>query len=104
MQPVIQNAPKKSFVRSAFLLMGGTIFCQALTIVASPMLTRIFDASAYGTAGLISTVAGSMAWAAGLRYELGIVLAKKRKTGNVAPIPMFLLKKACKTVSDRINC
>lgn len=83
MQPVIQDAPKKSFVRSAFLLMGGTIFCQALTIVASPMLTRIFDASAYGTAGLISTVAGSMAWAAGLRYELGIVLAKKRKTGNV---------------------
>lgn len=90
MQPVIQDAPKKSFVRSAFLLMGGTIFCQALTIVASPMLTRIFDASAYGTAGLISTVAGSMAWAAGLRYELGIVLAKKKKTGNVLAFIILL--------------
>ncbi len=82
-RPIVDDAPKKSFSQSVFLLMSSTVITQAITVVASPFLSRIFDASAFGLAGLVSTVAGSMAWAGGFRYESAIVLAKRQKTANV---------------------
>lgn len=71
--------PNSEFVRNVLTLMTGTTIAQALPIVVSPILTRIYTPEDFGVFALfvaMSTIFGAIS--AG-RYELAIMLPKKEE-------------------------
>lgn len=67
---------KSEFARNVLTLMTGTTIAQAIPILLSPILTRIYTDEDYGLfAPLMSLVTGLLTIAA-LRYDLAIVLPK----------------------------
>ncbi len=69
--------PKSEFSQNVLTLMIGTTIAQAIPIVISPILTRIYTPKDFGVLALflaISTIFGSIANA---RYEIAIMLPKK---------------------------
>ena len=69
--------PKSEFTRNVLTLMTGTTIAQAIPIVISPILTRIYTPEDFGLFALfiaITSVFGSIATG---RYELAIMLPNK---------------------------
>lgn len=69
--------PKSEFSRNVLTLMTGTTIAQAIPIVISPILTRIYTPEDFGVFALflaITTIIGSVANG---RYELAIMLPEK---------------------------
>jgi len=62
-------------LRPIGVLVGGTAVAQLIGIVATPLLTRLYSTSAYGTLQLYSSVALFFIPISSLRYEMAIVLA-----------------------------
>lgn len=66
--------PKSSFARSVITLMTGTTIAQAIPIIITPALTRMYSPEDFGVLALfiaITTILGSVANG---RYELAIML------------------------------
>ena len=57
--------------------MGGTAIAQALTILAAPIITRLYGPEAFGLSALFSSLTSIIAVVACLRYELAIMLPEK---------------------------
>lgn len=69
--------PNLTFGRAArhvVQMMLGTGSAQALTLLAAPWLSRLYDPSAFGTYGVFLSLATTVAAVATLRYELAIVV------------------------------
>ena len=69
--------PKSEFSQNVLTLMIGTSIAQAIPILISPILTRIYTPKDFGVLALflaITTIFGSIANA---RYEIAIMLPKK---------------------------
>lgn len=65
---------KTSFSSDVLTLVGGTTFAQIITILAAPVLTRLYTPEEFGTWALlisITTIVGIMAC---MRYEFSIML------------------------------
>lgn len=62
--------------KNIFMLMGGTGIVQILTILVSPVLTRIYSPEVYGELGLILSFASVFASSVHLRLNLAIANAK----------------------------
>lgn len=68
--------PQNDFARGVSVLVGGTTSAQALMVLASPLLTRLYSPEDFG---LLAVYAGLLALfivVASLRYELAIPLPK----------------------------
>lgn len=63
-----------SFAGDVLKLVSGTTFAQALGIVASPFLTRLYGPEAFGVLGLFTSTTGIIGVMLCLRYELSIML------------------------------
>ena len=89
---LIQNRlPPVSFLRNVVTLMTGTTFAQALLILASPILTRLYSPEAFGVFALYLSVLGILTVAACWRYELAIVLpAKDEDAANLLVISICI--------------
>jgi lipopolysaccharide exporter len=77
-----QEADNKSnkdanFVRDVVKIAGGTTLAQVLSILASPVLTRLYGPDAYGLAALFNSILAIIGVVVCLRYELAIMLPKK---------------------------
>lgn len=70
---------KSNFTKNVFLLASGTAFAQALPIVISPILTRIYSPSDFGTLALFVAITSIFASITNGRYELAIMLPEKDK-------------------------
>lgn len=68
-----------SFARDVVTLMTGTTFAQVLTIIAAPILTRLYGPEDYGVLALYTSILGILTVIACLRYEFAIVLPEKDK-------------------------
>ena len=66
-----------SFASDVLKLAGGTAFAQALAILASPLITRLYGPEAFGLAALFTSIVGIVGVVACLRYELAIMLPKR---------------------------
>jgi lipopolysaccharide exporter len=64
-----------SFVRNAALLSIGTAAAQGFSVLAAPLLTRIYQAPAIGQLALFSSFISVASVSVSLKYELGIVSA-----------------------------
>ncbi len=68
------------FIGSAVALSVGTAVAQAVTILISPILSRLFLPEAFGLAALFTSVAGTVGLAGCLSYQLAIMLPEDDKT------------------------
>ncbi len=63
-------------VRGALALGGGAAAGQALALLCSPLLTRLYDVRAFGTFGTFTAVVSCLAAAATLRLDQAIVVER----------------------------
>lgn len=66
--------PKGEFARNVSTLMAGTGFAQAVPILISPILTRLYSPEEFGVFALYSSLVLGLLTLASLRYDLAIVL------------------------------
>ena len=71
------NKGTATFADNVLTLAFGTTIALAVTVLASPITSRLFDPEAFGLASLFRSGASMLAAIACLRYEMAIVLPKK---------------------------
>ena len=80
------------FVRNVAVLVTGTAAAQALTMLAYPILMRLFDPADFGLFALFGAIVMTVAVVASLRYELAIVLARnEREAVNVLALALGIV-------------
>jgi O-antigen/teichoic acid export membrane protein len=70
--------PKSEFSRNVLTLMTGTTIAQALPIAAAPILTRLYSPEDFGLFAFYFAIVSILAVLATARYELAIVLPKRK--------------------------
>ncbi len=81
-----------SFAIDALKLMSGSTLAQIITILAAPILTRLYGPAAFGVLGLFVATTRILTQVAGLRYELAIMLPKEDEEAiNVAGLTLSLV-------------
>jgi O-antigen/teichoic acid export membrane protein len=76
----LQALLKTDFLRSVAVLTGGTASAQALPILITPLLTRIYTPYDFSTLGVFLAVLGVMAVIVGGQYETAIPIPKQDET------------------------
>ena len=66
-----------SFASDVLKLVGGTALAQALAVLASPIITRLYGPEAFGVAALFTSITGIIGVIACLRYEMAIMIPDK---------------------------
>lgn len=72
--------PKSKFFRSISVLAGGTAIGQALVLLASPFITRLYTPEDFGLLAVYMSTLSMIGVIASLRYELAIPLPEENKT------------------------
>lgn len=85
-----RNLPQNSFARGVSVLVGGTAGAQALMVLASPLLTRLYTPEDFGLLAVYAGLLALVAVIASLRYELAIPLPEC----NIEAINVLLLSLA----------
>jgi O-antigen/teichoic acid export membrane protein len=70
---------KSELLRSASVLITGTVLAQLISILLQPVLRRLFSPETFGTYSVYLSVVGIIAVAASFRYDEAIVLPRKDK-------------------------
>lgn len=68
-----------TFIRHVLTLMSGTAVAQILPMVTTPIITRLFTATEYGSWAVVMSVASAVIPIAALRYDLAILLVEDRR-------------------------
>lgn len=80
------------FVRGTAWLAGGTAIGQALTLLASPLITRLYTADDLGRLGVYVAFLTLALTAASLRYESAIVVAQNgAQAAQLAVVSLLLI-------------
>lgn len=89
---VFKKLLKTDFAKSVAWMTGGTAFIQALSIIFSPILTRIYTPEEFGIFALYSSFLGVLMIIGTLRYENAVPLANNdRSAMNTLVLSFFLL-------------
>jgi lipopolysaccharide exporter len=77
----INVAPRRktSFSGDVIKLTSGTVFAQALLLLASPFLTRLYSPESFGIFALFTSITAIITVISCMRYELAIMLPKSDK-------------------------
>jgi len=87
----IKNSKSSRFSKNVLTLFSGTTAAQLITILASPIVTRLYSPEAFGVFSLFISVTGILAVIACLRYELAIMLPESDKeAANVFGLCIFI--------------
>ncbi|WP_416392028.1 oligosaccharide flippase family protein [Alloalcanivorax xenomutans] len=73
---MLNKFSKKTHVKSILTLVGGTAFSQVVSLIALPIITRIYAPEDFGVLALFSSIVTILAIAGCLRYEIAIPLPK----------------------------
>ncbi|MCJ7443031.1 MAG: oligosaccharide flippase family protein [Methanotrichaceae archaeon] len=68
---------RAAFITDVLKLGGGTAIAQALSILASPLLTRLYGPEAFGIQAIFLSITGIFSVIACLRYEFAIMLPRE---------------------------
>lgn len=80
-----------SFFKNVLTLLTGTTFAQALPIIVSPILTRLYTPDEFGEFGLFIAVLGVLSVLACMRYDLAIALPLKSQAAiNLLALSIFI--------------
>jgi len=84
--------PKSAFARGVGVLVGGTAGAQLLTVLASPLLTRLYSPEDFGLLAVYASLLALFGVVASLRYELAIPLPEEDgEAANVAALSLILV-------------
>lgn len=72
---------RPGFIRSVTVLTGGTVFAQGLTVLAMPVLTRLYTPRDMGVLAVYAALLGIISVAACLRLDIAIPLPKSDEDG-----------------------
>lgn len=75
----LKKLSQGEFARNVAVLTGGAVFAQALNFLISPVITRIYSPSDYGTLTIYNAVLGTISLIGSLTYESAIPIAKDDK-------------------------
>jgi O-antigen/teichoic acid export membrane protein len=78
--PLRRLLPERFFLRKLSMLVGGTIAGQAILVLASPLLTRLFTPAEFGLFGVFAALTSIAAVASALRFEFAIPNVKDDQT------------------------
>jgi O-antigen/teichoic acid export membrane protein len=67
---------KSAFIRNVATVATGTAAAQAISMIFSPIFTRLYGPDAYGLQGVFMSIAGILGSIAGMTYPVAIVLPK----------------------------
>lgn len=67
---------RSGFSKSLITLLTGTTLAQGITLLISPILSRLFNPHDFGVFGTFLSIVSAIALIASLRYEIAIVLPK----------------------------
>lgn len=91
-QTFIRVLPKNAFARGVSVLVGGTVGAQAVMVIASPLLTRLYTPEDFGLLAVYASILSLFTVIASLRYELAIPLPEKdTEAAHVAILSLFLV-------------
>jgi O-antigen/teichoic acid export membrane protein len=91
--------PRGRFARSVTLLAGGTALGQAITVLVSPILTRLYTPEDFGVFGVYASILGIVTVVASLRYEFALPLPEDDKTAANILVLCFILLFGMTTLS-----
>lgn len=82
----------KGSIYNVFILVGGTAIGQAITILASPFLTRFYSPEDFGLLATYISILSVLVVIASLRYELAIPLARNNNVAsNLLALSLFIV-------------
>ena len=73
---------KNSLLKNVFLLVGGTTMAQLVSVMASPILTRLYSPEEYGTFSLFTSICAIFTIISCLTLEQAIALPKSCITAS----------------------
>lgn len=83
--------PKSEFSRSVLTLMMGATIAQAIPVLVSPILTRLYSPSDFGILSLFVSIVTIFGAIVNGRYELAIMLPKEEEDAvNVFALSIFI--------------
>lgn len=86
----------KNFLRNIALLMTGTTIAQAIPVLVSPLLTRIYSPEDFGAFALYLAVASIVAVVVTGRYEMAIIVPKKESDAyHLVALSVMLAAVSC---------
>ena len=78
-QPNPESSPRSQFTNDIITLVKGTTVALIISILASPIITRLYGPEAFGLAALFTSITGLLGIVICLSYEPAIVLPKSDK-------------------------
>jgi len=80
------------FSGNVLKLFLGSLFAQALGVLITPIVTRLFAPEAFGVAAIFVSITGIVGVVACLRYELSIMLPKTdEEAANLLAVSLFFI-------------
>ena len=80
-----------TFKGDVLRLVSGTGLAQVITLLAAPILTRLYAPEAFGVAALFASITGILGVLACMRYELAIVLPDNdREAANLLAVSLVM--------------
>lgn len=76
----IKKLFQSTFAKSVAMISGSTFIAQILSLVFTPIITRIYNPEEYGILTVYTSILGLIAIIASLKYEWGIPIAEDDKT------------------------
>jgi lipopolysaccharide exporter len=90
--PNPKSSPQSRFSTDVFTLVKGTTVSLIITILASPVITRLYGPEAFGIAALFASITSLLSVVACLSYEPAIVLPKQdEEAANVFGLCMVIV-------------
>lgn len=91
---------KSSFTKNVILVSGGTAFAQAMGILLSPIITRIYPPEQYGILPVYTSILGMLSIIGSLKYDWGIAIAEDdKKAINVLSLSVLVLSTVSITIT-----
>ena len=83
---------KNTLWKGVFVIGSGTALAQAIGIISTPIITRLYNPSDFGLLGIYSSILTILMVIASLRYEFAIPLPKdSSKAANILVLCMVLI-------------
>ncbi|MFA7273240.1 MAG: oligosaccharide flippase family protein [Crocinitomicaceae bacterium] len=81
---------RSDFTRNIVKLISGTALAQIISILISPILTRIYSPEEFGAFTILVSIYGMLALVTGGRYEVAILLPKRKgEASNLMVLSLF---------------
>ncbi len=88
---MIRSWRNSKFIRNIITLAGGTAIAQVIPLLATPIISRIYDPSEMGVLGVYLAVISIVGIVSTLRYENAILIPKKDMDGLSLTLGAMLL-------------